>query len=86
MPETCTGDVELDDDPLPRAPSAFEPALDPTANSVALAVGVLMHRHSLSRLQAWQRLQRLAAGQSQSPAAQAERLLAAVEELARSAL
>ncbi len=59
---------------------------DPLADPVALAVGVLMHRHSLSRVQAWERLRRLAADQAHSPAAQAERLLAAVEELARSAL
>ena len=63
------------------APSASQPA-DP----VALAVGVLMHRHSLTRDQAWDRLQRMAQAQKHSPAWQAERLLAAVEELARSAL
>jgi len=58
----------------------------PIADSVPLAVGVLMHRYSLSREGAWQRLQRLAADQQLSVSAQAERLLAAVEELARSAL
>ena len=56
------------------------------ADPVPLAVGVLMHRYSLSRDGAWQRLQRLAADQNLSLAAQAERLLVAVEELARSAL
>jgi response regulator NasT len=66
--------------PVPAAPA------DPLADPVALAVGVLMHRHSLTRTQAWERLQRLAVSQSHSPAAQAERLLAAVEELARSAI
>jgi response regulator NasT len=45
-----------------------------------------MHRYSLSRDAAWQRLQRLAADQKLGVPAQAERLLAAVEELARSAL
>ena len=45
-----------------------------------------MHRHSLSRADALQRLRRLAADQKAGLAAQAERLLAAVEELARSAL
>jgi response regulator NasT len=59
---------------------------DPLADTLALAVGVLMHRHSLSRGQAWERLQRMARDQSATPQAQAERLLAAVEELARSAL
>jgi response regulator NasT len=53
---------------------------------VPLAIGVLMHRHSLSRQAAVQRLQRLAADQQLTPAAQAERLLLALEELARSSL
>jgi CheY-like chemotaxis protein len=68
------------------APAA--PALVPAAvvDPVPLAVGVLMHRYSLSRDAAWQRLQRLAADQKLGVPAQAERLLAAVEELARSAL
>ena len=56
------------------------------ADPVPLAVGVLMHRYSLPRDAAWQRLQRLAADQKTDVAAQAERLLGAVEELARSAL
>jgi len=62
--------------PLPAA------LVDP----VPLAVGVLMHRYSLPRDQALLRLQRLADEQRQALAAQAERLLGAVEELARSAL
>jgi response regulator NasT len=56
------------------------------ANPVPLAVGVLMHRHSLSRGEAWRRLQKLAAEQKLSLQAQAERLLGAVEELARTAI
>jgi response regulator NasT len=52
-------------------------------NPVPLAVGVLMHRHSLSRNDAWRRLLRLATEQKMSLQAQAERLLAAVEELSR---
>ena len=62
------------------------PSAEPLADPVPLAVGVLMHRHSLSRADALQRLRRLAADQKAGLAAQAERLLAAVEELARSAL
>jgi two-component system, response regulator PdtaR len=58
---------------------------DPLADPVPLAVGVLMHRYSLPRPAAWLRLQRLAGEQQISVAAQAERLLLAVEELARSA-
>ena len=73
----------------PPAPAGVGPAatqpFSPLADTVALAVGVLMHRHSLTRDQAWDRLQRLAQTQQHTPAWQAERLLAAVEELARSA-
>ncbi len=54
--------------------------------AVPMAVGVLMHRHSLHRDEAARRLQRLADDNRLSLPAQAERLLAAVEELARSAL
>ena len=64
------------------APAPVAP--DPLADPVAIAVGALMHRHSLARADAWQRLQRLAAEQGLSVAAQAERVLAAIEELARS--
>ena len=72
------------------APVAAPPAVranpEPTLDDpVPLAVGVLMHRHSLPRAAAWQRLLRLADEQRLTPAAQAERLLRAVEELARSA-
>jgi response regulator NasT len=73
-------------DPAAAAPAAALPAADPLADPLALAVGVLMHRHALSRAQAWERLQRMARDQSHTPQVQAERLLAAVEELARSAL
>jgi DNA-binding response OmpR family regulator len=60
------------------------PARDDLADPVPLAVGILMHRHSLTRTLAFARLQRMAAELSITPAAQAERLLSAVEELARS--
>jgi response regulator NasT len=72
----------------PAAPAAAAPAAaaNPLADPVPLAVGVLMHRYSLSCEQAWQRLQKLAEDLQVTPAAQAERLLGAVEELARSAL
>jgi len=58
---------------------------DPLAQTVALAVGVLMHRHSLTRSAAWQHLRKLAQAQGHDTAVQAERLLGALEELARSA-
>lgn len=53
------------------------------ADPVPLAVGVLMHRFSLSRRQALERLLRQAEELQLTPPAQAERLLAAVEELSR---
>jgi response regulator NasT len=43
-----------------------------------------MHRYSLTRDRAWQRIQKLAQDQGLSVEQQAERLLQAVEELARS--
>ena len=66
------------------APAAAPAARDSLADEVALAVGVLMHRHALTRTQAFARLQRMAAELKISAQAQAERLLGAVEELARS--
>jgi response regulator NasT len=48
---------------------------------VAMAVGVLMHRYSLTRAQALERLQRLAAAEGKPLVQQAERLLEAVELL-----
>ena len=65
----------------PAAPGAADPTVDP----VPLAIGVLMHRHALARAAALQRLERMAAQQGIGVAEQAERLLGAVEELARSA-
>ena len=70
--------------PLPNAPNdGHAPS---TADPATLAMGVLMHRHSMTRDQARERLARMAQAQGHSPAEQADRLLAAVEELARSAL
>ena len=74
--------------PQPNAMASAAVVGAPTpwpADPVTLAVGVLMHRHSLLRAQAWQQLQRLAQDQQRTLAEQAERLLGAVEELARSA-
>ena len=47
-----------------------------------LAVGVLMHRFSLDRPEALARLRKLAAAEKRSVAAQAQRVVLAVEELA----
>jgi two-component system, response regulator PdtaR len=56
------------------------------ADPVPLAVGLLMHRHSLMRGEALRRLQRLAEDQKLPLPALAEKLLGAVEELARTAI
>jgi two-component system, response regulator PdtaR len=68
----------------PASASASAPAVATSHlnDPVPLAIGVLMHRHSLPRAQAWQRLQKLAQEHQRTPLQQAERLLAAVEELA----
>jgi len=57
---------------------------DPLDASVAMAAGVLMHRHSLARGEALERLQSLAALEGRGLHEQAELLLAAVERLAAS--
>lgn len=68
--------------PLAAAPAAAdEVESDPLAAVVPLAVGVLMHRFSLSRGEALARLKRAAAADSRSLKAQAERVLQAVEDL-----
>jgi response regulator NasT len=56
---------------------------DPLSDVVAIAVGVLMHRYSLPRREALGRLHRMAATDGLLVRAQAERLLDAVELLAR---
>ena len=70
--------------PAPAVAAANDPQGEPLLDPVPLAMGVLMHRHSLSRRDARLRLQRMAAEQGLSEGMQAERLLAALEELARS--
>jgi response regulator NasT len=69
-------------EPVPREVPAAGAVLD---DPLPLAVGVLMHRHRLTRAEAWQRLQRLAQEQQRPLVEQARRMLAAVEELARTA-
>jgi two-component system, response regulator PdtaR len=73
--------------PKPAASTPIKQAVAGVLDDpVPMAVGLLMHRYSVSRGAALQRLQRLAQDNQLSVAAQAERLLLAVEELARSAL
>ncbi len=72
--------------PPPIAPGFQEErATDPLADAVAIAIGVLMHRYSLTRREALDRLQRLATADGLQLKAQALRLLDAVELLARPA-
>lgn len=79
------GDLAPQPAAQPASAPVAAPVAEPLFDPLPLAVGVLMHRHSLTRAAARQRLQRMAAEQGISEAAQAERLVAAVEELARSA-
>jgi len=65
------------------AAAAVAAAVAPATDLVAIAVGVLMHRYSLQRGAALQRLQKLAADEQRPLADQAERLVEAVELLAR---
>jgi response regulator NasT len=61
-------------------PSASAEVMPPP--EVLIAVGVLMHRYSLDRVVAFQRLHRIAAAENRPVAEQAKRLLEAVEVLA----
>ena len=63
----------------PAAPALSDPLVDP----VPLAVGVLMHRYSLPRAEALQRLRRQAQIDGRSVTAQAAALVEAVELLSR---
>lgn len=66
--------------PHPRAEAA--PAgKDALAQPVSLAVGILMHRYSLDRQAAFDRLERMSASAASTLEAQAERLVQAVELL-----
>jgi CheY-like chemotaxis protein len=63
--------------------SARNDTPDPLLDTVAIAVGVLMHRYSLPRREALDRLHRTASADGLLVKAEAERLLDAVELLAR---
>lgn len=55
--------------------------VEPLAPAVAMAAGVLMHRYSIGRVEAVERLDAMAGAEGRASAEQAERILAAVEEL-----
>ena len=65
----------------PAGPAVAAGAAVPAEVVIAMAVGVLMHRYSLARGAALERLRRLAEAERRSPAEQAERVLEAVETL-----
>jgi DNA-binding response OmpR family regulator len=70
----------------PEATSGHKPHADEALSQpIAMAVGVLMHRYSLPRAAALERLQKLANSESRSLQVQAERLLDAVELLSKPA-
>lgn len=66
----------------PPAPVQAGDADDALRDTVALAVGVVMHRFSLSRADAFARLRRQAGAEGRTLQAQAERIVQAVEDLA----
>jgi response regulator NasT len=66
-----------------RAPSASSLLPQALTDVVPIAIGVLMHRYSLPRTEALERLRKLAAAENRSLQQQAERLVEAVELLAK---
>ena len=66
----------------PKAPARLTDALSPVE---AMAVGILMHRYSLGREAAFDRLHRMATANGLAAGAEAERLLEAVERLSGAA-
>lgn len=62
--------------------AAPPPVAVPAEDLVPVAVGILMHRYSLTRRQATERLRQQAADKGLSPPVQAARLVDALEELA----
>jgi two-component system, response regulator PdtaR len=67
-----------------RGGSPAAAPVEPMAQPVAMAVGVLMHRYSLTRNAAHERLSKMAAAEGLAIAEQAERVLSAVEVLSGS--
>ena len=74
------GDARAPVAPAPAAAAAADPLADP----VPVAVGVLMHRYSLPRGPALERLRRQATAEGRSLQAQALRVVEAVEVLSSS--
>ncbi len=68
--------------PSAEQPAAVASAIDPLEQTVALAVGIVMHRNSLDRRQAMDKLLQQAQNEGRTLQAQCERLLSAQEVLA----
>jgi response regulator NasT len=66
----------------PQAALAAPAVADPLTDTIALAVGIVMHRYSLTRRQALERLQQQARQEGCTVAALGERLINAQEVLA----
>jgi DNA-binding response OmpR family regulator len=73
--------ARLGDARAPAPAPAAAAANDALADLVPVAVGVMMHRYSLPRAEALQRLQRQAAAEGRPLALQAQRVVEAVEIL-----
>ena len=71
--------------PVVAAPMAQPQRTEGLSPTEAMAVGVLMHRYSLTRHAASDRLQRMAAANGMALGVEAERLLEAVERLSGAA-
>lgn len=76
-------------EPVPAGPTAGAlpdgqvPDLEGAEAVVALALGILMHRHSVTRDAALERLQRAAAAAQRSLQSQARQVVSVIEQLAR---
>jgi len=78
--DAALAEVNANQPEAAASPRASEPPMP--APEVLMAVGVLMHRYSLARAQAFERLHRLAQAENRPMEEQAQRLLEAVELLA----
>ena len=78
--DAALAEVNANQPEAAMSPRVSEPPMP--APEVLMAVGVLMHRYSLARAQAFERLHRLAQAENRPMEEQAQRLLEAVELLA----
>jgi response regulator NasT len=81
-PVAASGHHAPEPAPTPAAAAAVAAPADPLTQTVALAVGIVMHRNSLARREALARLNQQAQQEGRTLEAQCERLLNAQEVLA----